>query len=78
MGIYLLDLKGREELLHTEWPGCFDPMPLAPRPRPPIIPARIDLATTDGHFYIADVYVGAGMDRVARGTVKSLRVVESL
>ncbi len=77
MGIYLLDLDGREELLHTEPPGCFDPMPLGPRPRPPIILGRVDLAAAEGRFYIADVYVGAGMDRVPRGTVKSVRVVES-
>jgi hypothetical protein len=77
MGIYLIDLDGREELLHAEMPGCFDPMPLCPRPRPPIIPSRVDLAKSDGCFYIADVYVGTGMDQIDRGTVKSLRVVES-
>lgn len=77
MGIYLIDLAGREELVHTEMPGCFDPMPLAPRARPPVIPSRIDLASSEGTFYVADVYVGAGMDRVERGTVKALRVVES-
>ena len=77
MGIYLLDLDGREELLHAELPGCFDPMPLAPRPRPPVIPWRIDLTRSHGHFYIADVYVGTGMEQIERGSVKMLRVVES-
>jgi hypothetical protein len=52
-------------------------MPLAPRPRPPVIPSRIDLASAEGSFYIADVYAGAGMDQIQRGTVKSVRVVES-
>ena len=46
MGIYLLDLKGNETLLHTEAPGCYDPMPLAARSRPPVIPSRVDLAKT--------------------------------
>ena len=77
MGIYLIDLFGNEVLLHAESPGCFDPMPLGPRPRPPVIPSRIDLATHEGRFYVADVYVGTGMDQIDRGTVKSLRVVES-
>jgi hypothetical protein len=77
MGIYLLDLEGREELLHAELPGCFDPLPLGPRTRPPVIPSRIDLASAEGHFYIADVYAGAGMEQIQRGTVKSVRVVES-
>ena len=76
-GIYVLDLDGNETLLHAEQQGCFDPMPLASRPRPPVIPPRIDLKNREGYFYVADVYVGTGMDRVERGTVKSIRVVES-
>ncbi|HUT13949.1 MAG TPA: hypothetical protein VMY42_25895 [Thermoguttaceae bacterium] len=77
MGIYLLDLEGNETLLYGEGPGCYDPMPLGPRTRPPVIPPRTDLAREDGYFYVADVYVGFGMDRIERGTVKYLRVVES-
>ncbi len=77
MGIFLLDLAGQETLLHSEMPGCFDPMPLAPRVVPPAIPARVDLAQQVGYCYVADVYVGTGMESIERGTVKSLRVVES-
>ncbi|MFW6163800.1 MAG: hypothetical protein ACODAJ_13605, partial [Planctomycetota bacterium] len=77
MGIVLLDVWGNEVLLHTEPPGCFDPMPLGPRPRPVTIPDRSDLAKEQGAFYVYDVYIGTGMERVERGTVKRLRVVES-
>ncbi|NLX96806.1 MAG: hypothetical protein GXY83_11575 [Rhodopirellula sp.] len=77
MGIYLLDLAGGEVLVHAEAPGCFDPMPLGPRERPPAVPPRIDLAQREGRFYVADVYVGAGMESVPRGTIRSLRLVES-
>jgi len=77
MGIVLLDLFGNEVVLHTEAPGCFDPMPLAPRPRPVVIPDRSDLARNQGAFTVYDVYIGTGMERVERGTVKWLRVVES-
>ncbi|MHB8973844.1 MAG: HzsA-related protein [Pirellulaceae bacterium] len=77
MGIYLVDLDGREELLHAELPGCFDPMPLAARLRPPTIPSRVDLTKSHGNFYIADVYTGTGMEQLERGSVKALRVVES-
>lgn len=77
MGLFLIDTFGNEILLHTEGPGCFDPMPLGPRTRPPAVPPRIDLARDVGYFYVSDVYVGTGMDAVERGTVKSLRVVES-
>jgi hypothetical protein len=76
-GLYLLDLSGNETLIHTEELGCYDPMPLAPRSRPPVIPSRIDLAKTDGTFYVENVYVGTGMETIAPGTVKYLRVVES-
>jgi hypothetical protein len=77
MDMVLIDTEGEETVLHSEPPGCFDPMPLAPRARPPVIPSRIDPAEKDGAFYVADVYVGSGMDRIERGTIKSLRVVES-
>jgi len=77
MGIHLLDLFGHETLVHAEPPGCFDPMPLGPRPRPPLLPTRRDFAQGEGVFYIADVYEGAPMRGVARGTVKELRVIES-
>ena len=76
-GIYLLDWFGNEILLHTEAPGCFDPMPLGPRPRPAPVPTRRDYAGRAGTFYAQDVYRGTHMAGVARGTVKWLRVVES-
>jgi hypothetical protein len=77
MGLYLLDLFGNELLLHTEAPGCFDPMPLGARPRPPIIPTQRDYAHKPGTFYVQDVYQGTHMAGVQRGTLKALRVVES-
>jgi mono/diheme cytochrome c family protein len=52
-------------------------MPLAPRARPPVLPARRDFAGAPGYFYIADVYQGTHMRGVRRGAAKSLRVVES-
>ncbi len=78
MGLYLLDLFGNELLLHEEeQTGCFDPMPVSPRKRPDVIPERRDFAEPNGLFYVADVYRGDGMEVVARGTVKWLRVVEA-
>ncbi len=76
-GIFLIDTFGNETLLHSEAPGCFDPMPLAPRVKPPAIPSQVDLNRTDGSFYVADVNLGSGMEKVERGEVKYLRVVES-
>ena len=77
MGIFLIDVFGNEILVYAEDPGCYDPMPLAPSKRPPVIPARRDFENQDGYFYVADVYQGTHMQGVKHGAVKSLRVVES-
>ena len=77
MALYLLDVFGNEVELYSEGPGCYDPMPLAPKPRPPRIPARRDFENATGRFYVADVYEGTHMVGVERGAVKSLRVIES-
>ena len=77
MGLYLLDIFGNEILLHSEPPGCYDPMPLGTRERPPVIPSRRDFDNKPGIFYVQDVFQGASMTAVPRGSVKWLRVVES-
>ena len=77
-GIFLLDAgDGSETLLHTDGPGCFDPQPLRPRPRPPVIPEQVEPAAKTGTFYVTDIYKGTGMERVPRGSIKTLRVVEA-
>ena len=76
-GLYLIDRFGNEVLVHAEAPGCFDPMPLGPRPRPASLPTRRGYGDAQGTFYLADVYAGPSMRDVPRGTVKYLRVVES-
>ncbi|WP_372808754.1 hypothetical protein [Pontiella sp.] len=77
MGLYLVDLFGNEVLLHTEGPGCFDPMPIAPRPRPSMKPSLLDFAKDTGVFYVQNVYIGTHMQGVEPGSVKYLRIVES-
>ncbi len=77
MGLYLIDTKGNEVLVHAEEPGCYDPMPLGPRSRPTIIPPRREYEAKPGQFYVMDVYEGTHMQGVKRGAVKYLRIVES-
>jgi hypothetical protein len=77
MGIFAVDSAGNEILLHKEEPGCFDPMPLTSRNRPPVIPSKTDLSKSSGTFYVQDVYIGEFMDKVERGTAKYLRVIEA-
>lgn len=78
-GIYLCNLRdGSERLVHREAVyGCFDPMPLVPRKRPPVLAVAVDDAAKTGVFYLADVYHGTGMEKVPRGTVKWLRIIEA-
>jgi hypothetical protein len=76
-GIFVVDTFGNEALLHRDAPGCFDPMPLAPRPSPPAIPARRSYEQATGTLYVNDVYRGTHMAGVTRGEAKYLRVVAS-
>ena len=50
MGIFLVDIFGNEILLHAEGPGCYDAMPLGPRPRPPVLPPRLRLRKRGRHL----------------------------
>ena len=82
MGIFLLDVFGNEVLLYS-LPGrrdnCFNPIPIAPRTKPPVIPSRVDLTKNTGVMYVNDVYLGDGdeMKGVKRGTIKWLRIIEA-
>lgn len=78
MGIYLLDLSGNEILIHEDDSlSCFDPIPLSPRIRPREIPTARVFDNSPGNFYVQDVYEGTHMDKVERGDVKYLRLIES-
>ncbi|MBD3267168.1 hypothetical protein GF373_10905, partial [bacterium] len=77
-GLFLIDRFGNEICLYQEDElGCYDPMPIKPYPRPPVVPSRVDYAKDTGLFYIADVYKGESMKKVKRGTIHTLRVVEA-
>lgn len=75
-GIYLVDAFDNLVLIHEE-PGfaLLEPLPLQARPRPPVIPDRVDPSRQDATVYLQDIYTGPGLEGVPRGTVKSLRVV---
>ena len=48
-GIYLVDAFGNKELLYRdEAISCLDPIPLRPRPRPPIIPDEVGASRPTG------------------------------
>lgn len=77
MGLYLLSRTQPDELIHSEAPGCFDPIPVRPRPRPPVTASVREPTELTALVYVADVYEGTHMQGVAAGAVRYLRVVES-
>ena len=72
----LADTSDTVAVLHTDKDyALLEPVPLAPRPRPPVLPSRVDTSRSDGLVYLQDVYAGPGLAGVPRGTVKSLRLI---
>ena len=75
-GIYWMDVNGRRELLAADATlACQQPTPLVARTPPPARPTSIDYRKTTGTYYMQDVYAGAALAGVPRGTVKKLRVI---
>ena len=74
----VLELIGREGFrvtLHSEPDiSCFAPIPVKPRPVPPVRPSLIHPGEP-ARFLVLDLY--RGMDGIAPGTVKQLRVLET-
>ncbi len=76
-GVYLVDTLGGRELIYRDPAiSSFRPMPLAPRPKPPVLPAQAsaDAAGDTGAFYLQDVY--RSTQDIPRGTIRRLRVNE--
>ena len=75
-GIYLVDVFDNVLKIYDE-PGyaMLEPVPLRKRPRPPILPDRVDPRRRDAEVFVADIYAGPGLRGVPRGTVKALRLV---
>ena len=75
-GIYLVDTLGGRELIYRDPAmSCFSPIPIQPRPRPPVLPptAKEEAETGMGVFYVENVY--RSTQPIAAGSIKSLRVV---
>jgi len=77
-GIYLCDRFGAKELLYRD-PAIASlwPMPLRPRPRPPVLSAPgAEDGGREGLFVLQDVH--ASLPSVPRGAVKRLRILQVL
>ncbi len=75
-GVFWMNLAGERELLVVDPAvSCNQPIPLCPRPVPPVRPNAVDYRKTTGLVYMQDIYAGPGLTGVPRGAVKNLRVV---
>jgi mono/diheme cytochrome c family protein len=75
MGLYFFDTSGMRELLYRDPEiGCECPLPVRARPVPPVVSdmPKWNVAQ-EGRFVLSDVY--SGLQKIPRGTVKSLRIV---
>ena len=74
-GIYLVDSLGGRELVYRD-PNmsCFSPIPVQPRPMPPVRASNIARRPreTTGTFYLQDVH--ASSEEVEPGVIKRLRI----
>jgi hypothetical protein len=79
-GIYLLDVFGnRVPIYHDPEIASWQPMPLRPRPVPPVVSAvRAEPSppTATATVFVSDIY--RGLEGVPPGTVKYLRVMEQI
>ncbi|MDY0166888.1 MAG: discoidin domain-containing protein [Thermoguttaceae bacterium] len=87
-GIYWMDRFGNRELIYRDPEiSCYAPMPLRPRPRPPVIPrqtvqAASDVAAAGGKIPPATVAVmnvyDSQFDWPAETDIRSLRIIHVL
>lgn len=75
MGLYLFDAKAGRELLYRDPEiSCMYPIPVKPRPVPPVLPSQIRPDTPEsGRYIVLDVH--NGLTKAKAGEVKALRLV---
>ena len=75
-GIYWIDADGQRELLaYDPTISSHQPVPLVAQEPPYYRTSTVDSSVDYGTMTVQDVYFGPGMDGIARGTAKTLRVI---
>jgi cytochrome c553 len=75
LGLHLLDRFGNRELIYRDPEiGSVNPIPLRPRPAPPVVASHVNPKQNTGLMMVSDVYEGLGGP--PRGTIKELRIVQ--
>ncbi|MGB2820107.1 MAG: hypothetical protein WBF17_03940, partial [Phycisphaerae bacterium] len=79
-GIYLLDEKGKVQLIYRDPEiSCWQPFPLKPREVPPVLNSPVDPELAESNqavCVVSDVY--RGLTGVERGSIKYIRVLEQV
>ncbi|MCL1921158.1 MAG: discoidin domain-containing protein [Kiritimatiellaeota bacterium] len=76
-GVYLVDVYGNKELLFRDpWMGAYGAQVLRPRKKPPVLTDTTDRSLNHATCMIPNVY--QGMDGVARGEIRHIRISEAL
>ena len=78
-GLWLIDVFGNRVLIYQDLKvSCWQPMPLRPRPRPPVVPPAQQERDPpkEATLVLSDVY--QGLAGVERGTVRYLRILEQV
>jgi hypothetical protein len=75
MGLYFYDADVGPEMIYRDPEiGCFEPIPVRPRPQPPTLASVVDWdGPQEGTFLLSDVT--RGLTNVVPGEVKALRIV---
>jgi len=76
--IYLVDTLGGRELIYRDpQMSCFSPIPIQPRPTPPVLPSALQANCKEGTFFVQDVYRSRpyGERQIKPGSVRWLRVI---
>ncbi len=71
-GLYLVDVF--DNMTPIKMGSYSTPIPLLPRPKPPVLQERIDLRKKTALVYMSDVYIGGGLRGYPRGSIKALRL----
>lgn len=75
--LYLIDVHGTKELIYRDPTiSCFAPIPLRPRPRPPIVADVTETSKPHATCVVADV--GRGVPGVPREKIRYLRISQRL
>jgi len=79
-GLYLLEAPGKVEPFYRDPEiACWQPMPLKPRERPPVLPSTTDPDLAERNLarcVVTDVY--HGLEGVERGSIRHIRILEQI